>query len=168
MKNLILINGTMGVGKSTTGKALMKLLPNCVFLDGDWCWYSVPMICNEETYKLADQNISYCINNFLSCESYENIVFCAVMFKESNITSILSKLTNTNYNLFKFSLMCSESALAKRLEKDTDGSFRGDNIVERALRRLPDFLEMDTTKIDVSDITPEQAANKMCDYINKV
>jgi len=38
MKNLIFINGTMGVGKTTTSKILLKLLPECVFLDGDWCY----------------------------------------------------------------------------------------------------------------------------------
>lgn len=41
-KHCILINGTMGVGKTTVCKELMKLLPASVFLDGDWCWYSHP------------------------------------------------------------------------------------------------------------------------------
>lgn len=33
-KHCILINGTMGVGKTTVCKELMKLLPASVFLDG--------------------------------------------------------------------------------------------------------------------------------------
>ncbi len=32
MKNLIFINGTMGVGKTATGRELQKLLPNVFFL----------------------------------------------------------------------------------------------------------------------------------------
>jgi len=32
MKNLIFINGTMGVGKTATSRELQKILPNCVFL----------------------------------------------------------------------------------------------------------------------------------------
>lgn len=165
MKNLIFINGTMGVGKTTTSKALLKTLPNSVFLDGDWCFYSDPMIVNEETFKMAGQNISFLLNNFLSCSSYENIIFCWVMFKESNIEDIISLVENTDYNLFKFSLVCSENALAKRLEKDINGGFRGNNIVERAVRRLPDFIDMNTTKIDVSEISPEQAANNIYNHI---
>ncbi|MBO5197063.1 MAG: hypothetical protein J6B85_00870 [Lachnospiraceae bacterium] len=37
MKDLILVNGTMGAGKTITCQHLKKLLSNAVFLDGDWC-----------------------------------------------------------------------------------------------------------------------------------
>ena len=37
-KQLYLIGGTMGAGKTTVGRILKKQLPDCVFLDGDWCW----------------------------------------------------------------------------------------------------------------------------------
>ena len=46
-KHCILINGTMGVGKTTVCKELMQLLPASVFLDGDWCWYSHPFTVTE-------------------------------------------------------------------------------------------------------------------------
>jgi len=46
-KKLIIINGTMGVGKSTISKALYKNLENSVWLDGDWCWMMNPFIVNE-------------------------------------------------------------------------------------------------------------------------
>lgn len=36
MKKLIIINGTMGVGKSTVCKQLLKILAPGVWLDGDW------------------------------------------------------------------------------------------------------------------------------------
>ncbi|WP_245249283.1 AAA family ATPase [Vagococcus allomyrinae] len=35
MKKLILIGGTMGIGKTTISQELKHLLPNSVFLDGD-------------------------------------------------------------------------------------------------------------------------------------
>lgn len=37
MKNLYIIGGTMGVGKTTIGQKLKNKLPNSVILDGDWC-----------------------------------------------------------------------------------------------------------------------------------
>jgi tRNA uridine 5-carbamoylmethylation protein Kti12 len=55
MKNLIFINGTMGVGKTATSRELQKLLPNCVFLDGDWCWDMSPFIVNDETKKVKSK-----------------------------------------------------------------------------------------------------------------
>ena len=52
-KHCILINGTMGVGKTTVCKELMKLLPASVFLDGDWCWYSHPFTVTEQTKQVV-------------------------------------------------------------------------------------------------------------------
>ena len=37
MKKLIIINRTMGVGKTTTCLELQKLMPKNMFLYGDWC-----------------------------------------------------------------------------------------------------------------------------------
>ena len=42
MKTLYLVGGTMGVGKTTTCKALQRLLPNSVFLDGDCAGICAP------------------------------------------------------------------------------------------------------------------------------
>ena len=49
MKALYLIGGTMGVGKTTISQQLKKDLPNCVFLDGDWCWDADLFQVTEET-----------------------------------------------------------------------------------------------------------------------
>ena len=38
MKNIYIIGGTMGVGKTTICQKLKLKLANSVFLDGDWCW----------------------------------------------------------------------------------------------------------------------------------
>jgi hypothetical protein len=43
-KNLIFINGTMGVGKTAVCRELQTKLSYCAFLDGDWCWDSSPFI----------------------------------------------------------------------------------------------------------------------------
>lgn len=43
MKRLYVLCGAMGVGKSATGRALRDLLPDCAFLDGDWCWDMHPL-----------------------------------------------------------------------------------------------------------------------------
>jgi len=102
MKNLIFINGTMGVGKTATGRELQKLIPNCVFLDGDWCWDMSPFIVNDETKNMVIDNISYLINNFISCSVFENIIFCWVMHEQSIIDDILSRLKNMIINYISF------------------------------------------------------------------
>ena len=57
MKNLYLIGGTMGVGKTTACRILKGLLPRAVFLDGDWCWDADPFVVTEETKGMVTDNI---------------------------------------------------------------------------------------------------------------
>ena len=166
MKNLIFINGTMGVGKTATSKILLKLLPNCVFLDGDWCWYADPWTVTDETKRMMYNNTGYLLNSFLDCSAYENVIFCWVMHLDGMIDDILSLIRNSDYNLYKFSLVCSENALKTRLQKDiADGVRVNNDIIDRALSRLLNYTNMDTIKIDVNDITPEQAADMIYNHI---
>lgn len=65
MKQVYLIGGTMGVGKTTTCRLLKEKLENSVFLDGDWCWDMHPFIVNEETRKMVMENIVFLLNQFI-------------------------------------------------------------------------------------------------------
>ena len=89
------------------------------------------------------------------------------MHLDSIIEDILSLIKREDYTLFKFSLICSEEALTKRLQKDVDDGMRENDIIERALQRITNYYSMDTIKIDVSEITPNQAAKDICEYIIK-
>ena len=62
MKHLYIICGPMGVGKSTTCRALKKLLAPCAFLDGDWCWDMEPFTVNEENKAMVMANIHHLLN----------------------------------------------------------------------------------------------------------
>lgn len=158
MKNLIFINGTMGVGKTTISKELQKLLPNCIFLDGDWCWDMSPFIVTDETKKMVLDNISYLLNNFISCSEYKNIIFCWVMHEESIFDDVLSRLNKDDCMLHKFSIVCSEQTLISRITKDINQGIRKNDVIERSVPRLNNYFQMDTRKIDVSYISAKEAA----------
>ncbi|HJA68049.1 MAG TPA: AAA family ATPase [Candidatus Mediterraneibacter cottocaccae] len=91
-KHLYLIGGPMGVGKTTVGQILKKMLPDCVYLDGDWCWDMDPFTVTDETKRMVIENICALLNNFLKCSAYENIVFCWVMHEQGIIDEILARL----------------------------------------------------------------------------
>lgn len=167
MKNLIFINGTMGVGKTTISKELQKLLPNCIFLDGDWCWDMSPFIVTDETKKMVLDNITHLLNNFISCSEYKNIIFCWVMHEESILDDVLSRLNKDDCIIHKFSIVCSEQTLISRITKDINQGVRKNDVIERSVPRLKNYFQMDTQKIDVNHISAKEAAEKIYKLIGK-
>lgn len=159
MKKLIFVGGTMGIGKTTTCQLLKIKLNNSVFLDGDWCWDMHPFQVTDETKRMVLDNISYLLNNFIHCSAYENIIFCWVMHEQAIIDDILSHLDTANCKVYSISLICNEQALETRLQKDIAAGKRTEDVRKRSLERLPLYKNLDTSKVDVSDMTPEQAAD---------
>ncbi len=166
MKKLIIVNGTMGAGKTTVCKLLSKQLQPSVFLDGDWCWDMNPFVVNEENKAMVMDNITHLLNSFCRNCGYEYILFCWVIHQEEILEQILRSLPECEFELFKFTLLCSESALRSRLEKDVETGIRQSDVIERSVSRLPAYESMDTVKIDVSAITAEQAAEKLARIVN--
>ena len=161
MKRLIMINGTMGAGKTATCGELLRILDRSVFLDGDWCWRMDPFVVNAETKRLVEDNIVHLLRNFLACSAYENVIFCWVMQHESIMDGLLSRLGGLEFELYRFTLMVSPAALAQRIRRDVENHIRTPDVLARSLQRLPLYEKMDTVKIDVSDIPARQAAERI-------
>ena len=161
MKTLYLIGGTMGVGKTTVSRALQKKLPNCVFLDGDWCWDMSPFVVSEETKTMVMDNICHLLQNFLRCTAYENIIFCWVMHEQSIIKDILSRLDVGDTEVKAISLLASEKAITARLEKDVASGIRTPDVIERSIARIPLYEKLDTVKIDTNEKTVDAVAEEI-------
>ncbi|MCM3634961.1 AAA family ATPase [Paenibacillus camelliae] len=159
MKHIYLIGGTMGVGKTTTCQMLKNKLNNSVFLDGDWCWDMNPFQVTEETKEMVMQNICFLLNNFIKCSAFNHIVFCWVMHEQAIVDDIISRLDTDCCKVHPISLVCSRDALTKRLMKDVAAGHRTEDIILRSLARIPLYEKLNTTKVDVSSITAEQAAD---------
>ncbi|MGE5398012.1 MAG: AAA family ATPase [Chitinophagales bacterium] len=158
MKKLIIVNGTMGVGKSTVCKQLLKILKPGVWLDGDWCWNMNPFIVSEENKEMVLNNICYLLKSFLNNAGYEYVIFCWVIHHDDIFNRLLMRLQGLEFELHKISLICSDRALTARLQNDVDAGIRDHDIIEKSISRCALYRSMDTEKIDVSDITAEQAA----------
>ena len=159
MKNIYLIGGTMGVGKTTTCQIIKDKLNNSVFLDGDWCWDMHPFQVTEETKQMVLENICFLLNSFIKCSAYENIVFCWVMHEQTIIDYIVSRLDTSDCKVHSISLVCSEQALQARLRKDVDAGIRTEDVIRRSIERIPFYKKLNTYKVDVSKITPVQVAD---------
>ena len=161
MKNLILVNGAMGVGKTATCQELQKLLPKNVFLDGDWCWMMRPFTVTDETKEMVQQNIAALLNNFLRCSELENVIFCWVMHEQAIIDEILARLQLDGVRAQVFTLTASEDALRSHIMGDVHRGVRTGDVLDRALNYLPKYASQNTIKIDVSDISAAEAAEKI-------
>lgn len=147
MKQLYIIGGTMGVGKTAVCQELKKRLPNSVFLDGDWCWDADPFQVNEETKQMVMGNICFLLNQFLHCAAYDNIVFCWVMHEQSIIDAILENIDTAGCKTKVISLLCSPSTLRARLEADIRSGRRTSDVIEGSIARLPRYDALRTQKI---------------------
>jgi broad-specificity NMP kinase len=165
MKKLIIINGTMGSGKTATCNRLIKLLQPNAFLDGDWCWNMNPFVVNDETKKMVLRNICFILNSFLNCSEYKYIIFCWVMHKKEIMDGVIDNLVLKNTKTYKFTLSITEAALTERLMKDVSRNERNPDIIERSVARIKLYEHMNTTKIDVSNINPAQAAGEIAKLV---
>lgn len=161
MKNLYLVGGPMGVGKTAACRELKTLLPNSVFLDGDWCWDASPFQVTEETKTMVLDNIRHLLGNFLRCSAYENVIFCWVMDRQEIIDDVLSGLDTAGCRVWPVSLLAGEEALRGRLEGDIRRGLREPGAVENSLARLPLYEKLNTWKIDTDGRFPREVAEEL-------
>lgn len=161
MKNLYIIGGTMGVGKTAVGQQLKLDLPNSVFLDGDWCWDASPFQATDETKAMVIDNISYLLNSFLHCSAYKNVIFCWVMHQQVIIDSIIEKLDMQNCLVKCISLIANKTNLCRRLTEDVKTGIRSEDVIERSIMRLPLYQILSTIKIDTNEKTVAMIAKEI-------
>jgi hypothetical protein len=165
MKNLIIVGGTMGVGKTVTCRELQKILPRNVFLDGDWCWDMHPFVVTDETKAMVNSNIAHLLNGFLACSEFENVIFCWVLHERHILDDLINALNLNGCTTHCFSLVSTEQALVERLNRDIAAGKRGGDIAERSVARISLYDELDTVKIDVSTISPADAARRITEHM---
>ncbi|MCI8512017.1 MAG: AAA family ATPase [Lachnospiraceae bacterium] len=161
MKNLYMIGGIMGVGKTTVCQILKQRLDSSVFLDGDWCWDMSPFRVTPETERMVLENIRFLLNSFLCCSAYENVIFCWVMHEQKIIEDILSGLELSACGVYRISLICTREALLERLQKDVVSGIRTEDSIDRSMERVSLYEGLDTIKIDTSMLSPSQTAARI-------
>lgn len=166
-KQCILINGTMGVGKTTVCKELASILPRSVFLDGDWCWYSNPLIVTEDSKKMVLQNIGFLLRSFLNCPDYQTVIFCWVMDRQEILDQIIELISPAcqNTEIRCFTLTVSEPVLLTRLQKDVDLQLHQPDILSRSVARLGLYHSLNTEKINTDRLSPQQTAQKIIERL---
>ncbi len=161
MKTLYLIGGTMGVGKTAVCQELKKVLPEAVFLDGDWCWDADPFQVTDETKAMVMENIAFLLNQFLHCNAYKNVIFCWVMHQQPIIDAILSALDLNGVKVETISLLGNAETVRSRLQKDVDEGKRTADVIDRSLPRIPLYQALNTAKVMTDGKSIAEIANEI-------
>ncbi len=165
MKRLVIVNGTMGAGKTTVCRELKKLAAPCAFLDGDWCWDMEPFMVTEETKALVQDNILHTLGGFLACPAFETVIFCWVLHRQEIIDGLLARLDLRDVQARVFTLMVTPEALRCHIKKDIAAGLRTPDVLERSLERLALYEAMGTEKLFVQGRTPAELAREIMDRL---
>lgn len=150
-KKLIIINGAMGVGKTTISKMLYKDLENSFWLDGDNCWMMNPFIVDEENKNMVIGNIVYILNSFINNSKSKHIIFNWVIHTDEIMNDILDRIDTSNIDVYKITLTASKGTLVGRIKEDIKNGLRDEGNIQRSLERLPLYDKMDTLKVDTTN-----------------
>lgn len=161
MKTLLFINGPMGVGKTAVCSKLLHRLEASAYLDGDWCWNINPFRATDETKAMVIDNITAVLSRFLACPELNYIIFSWVMHQPEIAQTILSRLDLSGTNVSQYTLLCTESTLKSRIERDIHDALRNRDVLERSLNYLPLYDQQNTTKIMTDNLSLDEIVDQI-------
>ena len=88
------------------------------------------------------------------------------MHQNEIIDEILNHLNLENTEPYTITLTLTEEALTKRLNDDISKKIRQPDILKKSIDRIGLYSDMNTWKVDVSSITPYQAALQIQNHLN--
>ena len=149
---VIIINGPMGVGKTTVGKYIAKKYTGTAFIDGDWCLDIHPFVGNRETKIMAIDNILHMIANYKKCSICKMIVLVWLMDEQWVYQKVIDGISDMNLEAKSFTLVCDKNTLVNRWENDKNCEWRTNEWLEVSLKSLSFFSSLRNC-IDTSGLT---------------
>ncbi len=167
MKQIIIIIGPNGVGKSTTAKKIVELFEKTAYVDSDWCRVMNPFAFTETTKQTIAENIYCLLRNYLSCSDINTVVFTYGWHGERKgiYKRVIEKLRNDciEFKETIIILKCTVDENIKRVIKDGRDEMR----IKRGMEMTFSFYdEYDYPCIDTTDMTPAQVALKINSLTN--
>ena len=154
---VVIINGPMGVGKTSVGKCIAKKYPGTAFIDGDWCLDIHPFVGNRETKAMAVDNILHMIENYKNCSVCRMIVLVWLMDDQWVRERIENGISGMKLEVRSVTLVCDQEELIYRWKNDHTCEWRTDEWLDVSLKSLSAFQQMENC-IDTSGFSIEEIA----------
>ena len=155
---VIILNGPMGVGKTTVGKYIADHYPGTAFIDGDWCLDLHPFVGNRETKAMAVDNILHMIGNYMKCSVCKMIVLVWLMDDPWVLRAITDGLAALQAEVKSVTLVCDRENLIRRWENDHNCEWRTDEWLEVSIKSMPYFESLDNT-LDTGGLSIKEVAD---------
>ena len=152
---VVILNGPMGVGKTTVGMYLAESHPGTAFIDGDWCMDLHPFVGNRETKAMALDNILHMIGNYRECSHCRMIVLVWLMDDAWVREKLVKGIGSMGLEIREVTLVCREEELVSRWKQDDKCPWRTDHWLQVSLKSLPGFWTMKNT-LDTTGLTVRQ------------
>ena len=157
---VIVINGSMGVGKTTVGRAVADRVPGTAFIDGDWCMDLHPFVGNRETKAMAVDNILHMIGNYQKCGECRMAVLSWLMDEAWVSRRVSEGLAALGMEEISVTLVCGGEELAERWNNDRACEWRTDRWLKASLASLPYFMSMENV-LDTGGLTVGEVADRI-------
>ena len=154
---VVVINGPMGVGKTSVGKYIAKKYPGTAFIDGVWCLDIHPFVGNSETKAMAVDNILHMIENYKNCSVCRMIVLVWLMDDQWVRERIENGISGMKLEVRSVTLVCDQEELIYRWKNDHTCEWRTDEWLDVSLKSLSAFQQMENC-IDTSGFSIEEIA----------
>lgn len=154
----IIINGPMGVGKTTIGKYIAEKYEGTAFIDGDWCLDIHPFVGNRETKTMAIDNILHMVENYSKCSICKMIVLVWLMDEQWVFEKVVDGISDIGLEVKSAVLVCDKNNLMDRWKNDKNCEWRTREWLEVSLKSLSFFSSLENG-IDTSNLAVDTVAD---------
>ena len=161
---IIIINGSLGVGKSSVAEALHQKFDRSVYLDGDHIGYVHPFeIYDDERIDHLYQTLALLVN-FHQKNDYDNFVINYVFESANSLQALRNLLEPLDTSIQIYWLTCNEAEQAERIKsrKREDHDWELQRFVE--LKRIQTDAAREGfigIQVDTSGLSPKAVAEEI-------
>ena len=165
LKKYIIINGTMGAGKTTVGRRIAELLGRAAFIDGDFVIELHPHIDENHTKPMQRDNILHISKNYYNFDMCDSVVLSWIM-GEVGTDMIVSEISKLNFQVYHFILTCNKEILTERWHNDNTADWRTDENLNMAIEILAEFSNRtDCVLVDTSAMSVDMVAEEIIERV---